>query len=377
MNIAQTIGRQVAAADNVKGARDFAKLAHAILKSDGKISKVMDAIERPKTMRESAGLGPLADIFRHGGLTSISRSDLQHKTVVNPNSLGTDTAFRSYDAISNGFLGSLVNAGAFDGMLPSMHPLPLQNATVGYVSTNALAYSLNEMDMKPLSRLSIVSQNSDPLKAVCLVEFTKELVRFGGPGTLALIEGSMRRAVALVTDEKFLSVVSSGVTPNTSTGSTAEAIRADIGAMLTQVTLGQDSKPFIVTNSTVCKRWCMRTDQHGMAAFPELGPQGGSINQIPVLVSDAVGMGLAYLIDAASIGANAGELILTEGQEYTRQGDSVPDSPPSASTSFISVFQLNVVGLRIERFFIAERIRASSVAAVSNVANWAGGESPP
>ena len=102
--------------------------------------------------------------------------------------------------------------------------------------------------------------------------------------------------------------------------------------MLDAVTLGQDSKPFIVTSSVPCKRWSMLTDQHGISAFPNLTPQGGSIQGIPVLVTAAIGASLAYLIDAASIGANAGDVILTEGQEYMRQGSDAPDSPPDAST---------------------------------------------
>src|SRR5262249_22138730 len=111
--------------------------------------------------------------------------------------------------------------------------------------------------------------------------------------------------------------------------------------------------------------------------FPELTPQGGSINGISLMVSDAVGTGLIYLVDASSIGANAGELILEEGGEYSRQGDSTPDSPPGASTPLVSAFQMNCVSIRVERYFMAERMRPNSVAAVSNSGSWLGGDSPP
>jgi hypothetical protein len=43
---------------------------------------------------------------------------------------GVDTAFQNYVAISNGFLGSLINAGAFDAMLPSMVRFPVHPPTM-------------------------------------------------------------------------------------------------------------------------------------------------------------------------------------------------------------------------------------------------------
>jgi hypothetical protein len=191
-----------------------------------------------------------------------------------------------------------------------------------------------------------------------------------------LIEGELRKAVAKVTDERFLSVVSPGVSPNTSTGSTGTAVRADIHGMLQQVTLDQSSKPFLISNSTVLKNIVMATDR-GVSCFPQLTPQGGSVNGIPWVVTDAAGTGLIYLVDAASIGANSGELILTEGQEYMRQGNDAPDSPPGASTPLVSAFQMNFVALRVERYFVVERVRSNSVAAVSNSGSWASGDSPP
>jgi hypothetical protein len=373
MTIAQRLGQLHTEREMKSNATDFARLAHALLKY-GTIDNVVRAINQPHTLGD--GLGHLGDIVRHAGMGRITRVDLQTRAAQNPQSLGVDAAFQNYVAISNGFLGSLMNAGAFDAMLPDMVRFPVQNATVGYVSTGATAYSLNEMDMKPLSRLSITSQNMDPLKAVCMVEFTKELVKVAPPGTLQLIEGELRKAVAKVTDERFLSVVSPGVSPNTSTGSTGTAVRADIHGMLQQVTLDQSSKPFLISNSTVLKNIVMATDR-GVSCFPQLTPQGGSVNGIPWVVTDAAGTGLIYLVDAASIGANSGELILTEGQEYMRQGNDAPDSPPGASTPLVSAFQMNFVALRVERYFVVERVRSNSVAAVSNSGSWASGDSPP
>ena len=217
-----------------------------------------------------------------------------------------------------------------------MVPLPMPTGTIFAVSVNATAYALNEMDMKPMSRLSFTNKNQDPLKAAVLVPFSR-LVRFAPPGTLQLIERQLKCAVSVVTDQKFLSEITTGVNANTSTGSTAESVRADISGLLSQVTLDADSKPYLITTTTILKRWTMLTDQHGIGAFPQLTPMGGSINGIPVLVSDGVTAGQVILVDASSIGGNAGEMLLTESDQASLQQDSAPDSPQSASTFRLAV----------------------------------------
>jgi hypothetical protein len=82
------------------------------------------------------------------------------------------------------------------------------------------------MDMKPITRLSVTSQNADPLKAAAALVLTRDPIKFAAPGSLGLIETQLRRAIAVVTDTVFLATLTSGVSPNTSTGSTAEAVRA-------------------------------------------------------------------------------------------------------------------------------------------------------
>jgi uncharacterized membrane protein (DUF441 family) len=71
----------------------------------------------------------------------------------------------------------------------------------------------------------------------------------------------------------------------------------------------------------------MLTDQKGVSAFPDLGPQGGFVNQIPVLVSDGINAGLVVLIDASSVAAASGELTLSEVEDAILQMDTAPDSP--------------------------------------------------
>jgi hypothetical protein len=51
MTIAQQIGRCVIASEQATRATEFAKLAHAVLRHEGKLSNLAMAIDQPKTMR--------------------------------------------------------------------------------------------------------------------------------------------------------------------------------------------------------------------------------------------------------------------------------------------------------------------------------------
>ena len=88
----------------------------------------------------------------------------------------------------------------------------------------------------------------------------------------------------------------------------------------------------------------------GDSAFPQFGPLGGEINSIPVLVSDCLSSGQVVLVDASGVGAASGDIGLNEISEGTVVLDTVPDSPPSASTNYISLWQMNMRAVVSERF---------------------------
>ena len=99
-------------------------------------------------------------------------------------------------------------------------------------------------------------------------------------------------------------------------------------------------------------------------------PLGGSICGIPVLISDGVTVGNVILVDATGIGAGSADVGFAEYHEGSVQLDTAPDSPPTASTNVISMFQMNLVGLVVERWIVAARLRDNSVAIVNNANSY-------
>ena len=142
--------------------------------------------------------------------------------------------------------------------------------------------------------------------------------------------------MALVTDQQFFTTILSGISVGTSTGVSAESVRADISGLLRSVTTGQNSKLFLIVTPLVCKMWSMLTSgAKGDSAFPQLRPLGGEINSIPVLISDGLSTGQVVLCDTSGIAAASGDIGLSEMREGSVQLDTSPDSPPTASTAFI------------------------------------------
>jgi hypothetical protein len=137
--------------------------------------------------------------------------------------------------------------------------------------------------------------------------------------------------------------------------------------------LGQGSVPYIITTPQICEAWCM-TDGAGGGAFPQLGPMGGFINGIPVLTSDGVApaQGQAIILaDAAGLAAGSGDVVLSQMQDGILQMDSAPDSPSTASTNLVSLWQHNLTAAVVERWLVASRLRSDAVAVSSY------GNSPP
>jgi hypothetical protein len=311
MTIAQRIGQLNAERETTQAAKEFGQLVQFILTHRGRFSNACLAAEQNQL--KDVGLTPrLINILKSSaGLHEISRNELRKKAAQNPHTL-TDGVSEDASVIASGFVNSLYNASAFDTILPNAAQIPLRGGTVGAVSTGAVAFSIAEGSMKQMSRISLTGTQTSPLKVHVLMGITQELARVAVP---QLIQNEMRNAVAVKTDVEFLAAVTSGLSPITSAGSTGESVRTDISNLLGAVTLGQNSKPYLITTSTIAKRWSMLTDQHGNSAFPELGPMGGVINQIPVLVSDGVTGGQVVLVDASGIGASGGEVALQQFDE--------------------------------------------------------------
>ena len=298
------------------------------------------------------------------------------KAAVDPVTL---SSLADYRLLASGFAQSLQNVGLFDACLSSMKKIPLSTATVGAITTAAVAGISEERGVKVVSRLSIENGQLTPIKVAVIIALSNELLKVTPNEAQQLISKELIATCALAADQRFLAVVLSGVTAFTSSGSTAASFRSDLASLLGLITTDATSRLFLAMPSLVCKILCAMgaTSTNAAPAFPELGPQGGSISQIPVIVSDACATGTVTLLDASRFAGNADLVTIENFRHASVNMADAPDSPPVATSNILPLWQSNLTGILAERWIGVQRLRTGSVAAVTNGNSWVGGFSPP
>jgi len=283
----------------------------------------------------------------------------------------------AYLDLVRSFLASLRSVGAFDRLLADgMLRLPLRTRIVA-VSLGATAYIVGRGAAKPISKLQLADKELDQTKAAAILVVSDELARSVTPEAQALFSRELRAVVASVTDQKFISIITSGISPISSSGSSsAFDVRADLAAALDAITTSAASRLYVICDSITAKALAIKVDADGGAAFPQMTPMGGTVAGVPVVVSDGVVAGTLVVVDATGIAAGAGTVVLDASEHGALEMDSTPDSPPVASTELLSLWQHDLTALKAERAFGCERLRDTAVAVIDNI-GYSGGNSPP
>ena len=338
----------------VRAAGDFVQLGMNLLHTGGHRENAARRAER-------AGQPKLALVLRAS---------------VDPISL---SALSDYRLMASAFANSLVSHGIFDAALGSMKRIPVATVQTGNVSIGLTAGILEERAVKVVSRLTLESANVTPLKAAAIIALSNELLRVAPNEAQQLFSRELISGCALAADQRFLTVALSGITAFSSSGSTAPAFRSDLAGLLSSITTDQTSRLFLAMPSLVCKTLSAMgaTSTNATPAFPDLGPQGGEISHIPVVVSNACSTGVVTLLDASRFAGGSTPVVIEDFQHSSVQFDSAPDSPPIASSSVVNLWQQNQTGILAERWIAVSRLSSSSVASVSNSNSWQGGFSPP
>lgn len=200
--------------------------------------------------------------------------------------------------------------------------------------------------------------------ASAAVAISHELLRVGGDAAIELLESELRGAAAAVVDQVFIAELGDSVAAGVpSSGATAAAVAADLGALLLALKLGGQSEPRFVVSPDNAAILATMTDTGGGFAFVEMGPQGGRIAGVPVLVSDEIGNDQVLAFDCAQIAGNADTVVLDAASAATLNlGD-----PPDSSGAMTSLWQENLAALRAQRFFGFERLRSTASAVLTGL----------
>jgi hypothetical protein len=117
------------------------------------------------------------------------------------------------------------------------------------------------------------------------------------------------------------------------------------------------------------KKLVLKANTIGAPAFPGLTLSGGQIlGGIQAIASDSIPSGAALMFAADAIVGNSDAILPGKSEQATLQMESTsPDSPPVAGTQLLSLWQNDLLALRMERFFGFTIMRSSRVASLSGV----------
>jgi capsid protein len=271
----------------------------------------------------------------------------------------------AYRQISDGFVASMPPFSAYDKIYAdgAFARVPLRTV-LSIASSAATGSTVSELAAKPLSQISFTGATLEPIKTSSFIVISDELARSALPAAVSQIGNELRRACALATDSAFLAALaaSTGVATNASTGLTAAAFISDLDTALAAVSIGANSKLYLVLPPNICKSVALLRDTSG-PLFPQMTVTGGTIQGIRVVISDAA-TDTGTLVDAAQVASENDIVTLMSAEHAAIQTD---DNPTSGATTLVSLWQNNLTGLRAERWFGVEVLRANALALITNM----------
>lgn len=253
-------------------------------------------------------------------------------------------------------------------------PVPFNVRIAGQASGGSAGW-VGQGQAKPVTKFDFNAVTVPFTKVAAIAVLTQELVRFSDPSAAALVRDSLADTViARVDSDLFdpdLAAVANvspagllhGVTPVTA-GPIDYSDPASVRCALAALWAPWDStfigaRPAYYTTPAVARMLAFSRDPLGNAAFPNVTPTGGTLDGIPLRVSQYLanngGSGGApfILVDESEIYlADDGAVTLDSSDVASIQMDSAPNHNSGTPTAaqLVSMWQTNSVAFRAERF---------------------------
>lgn len=272
--------------------------------------------------------------------------DLKERALMPPaTTLGSTYAapLVGVDMLASGFLAQ-VHAKSVLGQIPNMLRVPFQ-VRVPTEDAGANYQWVGEGGAKPVSTMTFnQGVTLTRLKGAAIPVFTGEFIRSITDATAATLRNTLRNGLVKWSDKAFLDPTSTAV---------ATVRPASITAGVTPVTPGANFAASMqallntfFTNRPDAEEPVLIAAAQKEAEIMALGPNGVGL---PIVRSPAAGTSVVMVDGAGMFYADDGVTIDTSDTAAI-QMNSTPDSPPTAATVFVSLWQQNLRGFLVERF---------------------------
>lgn len=310
----------------------------------------------------------------------------------------TDTSWAKplveYQNLASEFI-ELLRPQTIIGRIPGLRRVPF-NVKMPAQTAGSTVNWVGEGKPKPVSKLAFDSVELGMAKAAGIIVLTDELVRASNPSAEALVRQDLIATMTEFLDKDFVdpdkaaaagvspASITNGLTPVVASGTGADHLRADVRAVFQKFV---DAKISVagavwIMSTTDALAISMLQNPLGQPEFPGLSATGGTFFGLPVVTSENIpaeigevgppavpaGSRLILVKPSEILLADDGGVTLDASREASLQMDSAPDSPATATTVLVSLWQHNMVGIRAERFINWKRRRAAAVAYITGTA---------
>lgn len=235
---------------------------------------------------------------------------------------------------------------------------------------------------KPVTKAQFSAVTLGFATAAGISVLTKQLIRLSTPDAQATVRDILIADCKAFLDAQFVdssvaavsnvnpASITNGVTGSGASGTDVADARTDISARIgafAAANYGLDGLVILMSQSQAFALGTM-INSVGQPAFPGLGINGGSILGVPVVTSEAVGSQIIFAHAPSILVADADGLEIDTSTEATLEMNDTPSDPADASTIYTSMFQNNMVAIRVERMITWGKARSTAVDRITSAA---------
>jgi len=306
------------------------------------------------------------------------------KAQVNP--LASDAAALTYP-IAADFI-ELLRPMTIVGRMSGLTPVPFNTRMIG-VAAGTSASWVGEGSPKPVSAMDFDAVGSLAFAKVSAIGVvTDELVRSSNPSAAAIIGRDVAAACAYELDRAFVdwdgagsaalpAGITYGASATVSTGPSIAQVDADLKAVIGVLTAADVdlSSAYWLMNPRTATSLSLLRGSGGAPAYPNVGPRGGTLLQMPVLCSRAVtdvnspSETSIVLVAASEIAlADDGAARVEVSRSASIEMSDAPTASPGPTTqAVVSLWQNGLAAIRAERTIRWAMRRAAACAYISQV----------
>ena len=275
------------------------------------------------------------------------------------------------------------------GRFATLRRVPF-NIRIPRVTSGTSGGWVGEAAPKPITSMALDTITMTWAKAAAIVVITEELARFSNPAAEDMVRTDLSKSIVQFLDRQFIdpsvaavtgvnpAAITNGITPVTATGVNMAAFRADVKTLFASLLDDNQSLAggYWIMTQTQALALSLAQNSLGQTIYPSVdAQQGGTLLGYPVIASENIpatggsptdGYPLIFAIGPEILLADDGQVTIDVSREASVQMDSAPDSPPTASSNMQSLWQLNQIGIKAERFITWARRRSTAVAWIQN-----------